>query len=229
MHILDYLIILFLICGFIYGFRKGLIRQAVSTIGAFLVIFLSFLLKNPLSLLLYKHLPFYTIGLLKNYSSLNILLYELISFCLLLIIFSLLFRIILKISGLVDNLLKVTIILELPSKILGGILGLLEYYIILFIILLIFSMPIFNLNNEINNSKLSKFILNNTIILSNQTKSLNNSINNINNLLTSSQNIGTSKFNCEAINIYVDNNIISLDSVNYLKNKNKIDNECKIK
>ena len=137
MNILDIIILIFLALGFISGFKRGVIKQGVLTFGTILVVVLSFLLKNPLSMALYKHFPFFTSGLLENYSVLNILLYELISFFILLSIFSLIFAIVLKISGIIEKILRATIILAIPSKLLGGILGMIEFYVISFVILLI--------------------------------------------------------------------------------------------
>ena len=58
MNLLDIIILVLLILGFINGFRRGAIKQGVLTAGIFLVVILSFIFKNPLSIMLYKKLPF---------------------------------------------------------------------------------------------------------------------------------------------------------------------------
>ena len=230
-NVIDIAIVFILLFGFLSGFKRGIIKQGVLTLGIILVVVLSFVFKNPLSMVLYKHLPFYASGLLKNYSVLNILLYELISFFILLSIFSLLFAIIVKISGIVERLVRATIILALPSKILGGILGIVEHYVFCFIILLVLTMPIFSFSNEnfIRESKLKDKILNKTLILSNLSGGLVNSIDSINNLLISKKKLGTKEFNCKTLNVFIKNKIVSKKSVKYLKNNNKIDSKCTIK
>lgn len=229
-NLFDIFIILFLLMGFVTGYRRGIIKQGVITIGTFLVVVLSFLFKNSLSLVLYKHFPFITSGLLKNYSILNILLYELASFFILLFIFSMILAIIIKISGLVEKLVRLTIILAVPSKILGGILGALEYYIFCYIILLIITMPIFSINSNylIKNSSIKDKILNNTFIISRINKGVVNSVYEVNDLLNYSSTLGTKEFNCKALKVFVKNKIVSKKSINYLKENNNIDNKCKI-
>lgn len=230
-NVIDIAIVFLLLFGFLNGFKRGFIKQAVITIGTIVVIILAFLFKNPLSMVLYKHLPFYTVGLLKNYSSLNILLYELISFFILLSLFSLIFAVIVKISGLVEKILRATIILALPSKILGGILGVIETYNFCFIVLLIITMPIFMFSTEpiITESKLKDKILNNTIIISDMSKGLVKSIDKVNDLLMSKKQLGKKEFNCKTINVFVKNKVVSKKSVKYLQENNKIDKECVIK
>ena len=228
LNMLDIILLICFAFGFLIGFKRGIIKQGVFTIGIFLVVFLSFVFKNSLSIILYKHLSFYTVGILRNYSVLNILLYELISFFILLSVLSLIFIIILKISGIVEKLVRATIILALPSKLLGGILGIIEIYIFSFIILLVINMPIFNISNEelVMNSKLKDKILNNTVLMSNVSKNLVKSIDSVNALIDSDEKLGSKEFNCKALNIFVKNKIISKDSINYLKNNNKIDKKC---
>ena len=229
MNLLDIIILVLLILGFINGFRRGAIKQGVLTIGIFLVVILAFIFKNPLSIMLYKKLPFFTTGILKNYSILNILLYELISFLILLIILSLIFAIISKISGIVEKLVRSTIILALPSRLIGGLFGLIEVYIFTFIVLLIITMPIFSVSKskEISNSSMKNIVLNKSLVLSTAGKGIVKSINEVNDLIKSKNKLGTEEFNCKALEIFKDNKVISKESIDYLKSKKKISNKCK--
>ncbi|MBO6195497.1 MAG: CvpA family protein [Bacilli bacterium] len=231
LNIVDGIIILLLVMGFVSGFKRGVVKQGVLTFGTILVVVLAFLFKNPLSMMLYKHCPFFTVGLLKNYSILNILLYELISFFILLSIFSLLLAIIIKISGVIERFLRSTVILALPSRLLGGVLGVVEFYIFTFVLLLIVTMPIFSISSHefLTESKYKDKILNNTLMISHLSGGMVKSVNEINGLLNDEEKLGTNKFNCKALNIFVENKIVSEESINYLKDNNKIDFPCKIK
>ena len=67
-------------CG-VVGYKRGLTNQLVSSLGIFAVIVLSFLLKNPVSMFLYEHLPFFKFGgIFKGITALNIILYEFVAF-----------------------------------------------------------------------------------------------------------------------------------------------------
>lgn len=227
-NIVDLIIIIFLLLGFIGGYEKGFIKQGVSTIGNIIVVVLAFLLKNNLSIILYKKLPFFTVGLLKNYSSLNILIYELISFIILLIIFGIILALIVKLSGLLEKMVEGTVILKLPFKLAGGLLGMVECYIALFVILLILSAPLFSFDfsKEINKSKMRNFILNNTILMSSLSKPLVKTLDEINEL-SDVKKIGTEEFNCKSIKVFRKNNIIDEESLNYLIEHKKIDYDSK--
>ncbi len=226
-NIVDIIIVLLLISGFITGYKKGIIKQAVSTAGLIIVVILAFLLKNNLSIVLYEKCPFFTVGLLSNYSSLNILFYELLAFFILFIILNIILKIVIKISGIVENMFEESDLFRIPLKILGGLLGALESYVAIFVILLILSMPIFNINFSkfVNKSQLKDYILNNTILISNISKPLVKTIDSINKLELE-KNIGKEEFNCKTIKIFKKNNIISEESLKYLKNSKKLDIKC---
>lgn len=229
MSILDIIILGFLVLGFLAGFKRGIVKQGVLTFGTILVVILAFVFKNQLSIVLYQKFPFFTVGLLENYSILNILLYELISFFILLSIFGLILAIIVKISGIVEKIVRATVILALPSKILGGILGIIEIYVFLYIVLFIVTLPIFTIssNKIITESKLKDKILDNTILISKLSKGINNSVSEIKTLMDSKKKLGSEEFNCKALKIFIKNKVVSKESITYLKKQNKINKTCK--
>ena len=47
MQIVDIIIILMILLGAIVGFKQGVIRKTTSFLGTFIVIIVSFILKNP--------------------------------------------------------------------------------------------------------------------------------------------------------------------------------------
>ena len=137
-NIIDTVIVLIVMMGAIVGMKRGVIKQSVMTIGLILVLVLSFLLKNPVSALMYKYMPFISFhGLLENLAVLNILLYEIIAFGIVFSVLSAILIALIKISSILEKILRATVILAIPSKILGFILGAVEYYLVVFIILFI--------------------------------------------------------------------------------------------
>lgn len=226
-NLVDIIIVILLISGFITGYKNGLIKQAISTIGLIVAVVLAFLLKNNLSILLYEKCPFFTVGLLKNYSSLNILLYELIAFFILFVIFSIIIKIIMKIFNFVEDMFDDSTLFRTISKILGGLLGVLESYVSIFVILLVLCMPIFSLNfsKYLHKSKLKNYILNNTILISNVSEPLVKTIDSIAKLEIQ-KNIGKEEFNCKTIEIFKKNKIVSEESLKYLKDSKKLKINC---
>ena len=223
-NVIDIIIVLLLISGLITGYKKGFIKQVVSTVGLIISVVLAFMLKNNLSIILYEKCPFFTVGLLKNYSSLNILLYELLSFFIIFIILSIILKIIISLSGKIEDIFEESTVFKIPLKILGGVLGALESYVAIFIILLVLSLPLFSFkfSSYITKSKLSNRILNNTFLISNFAEPLVKTINSVGKLEIQS-NVGKKEFNCKTIEIFKKNNIISEESVKYLEKNKKID------
>ena len=127
MSIIDIIVLIFLGFGALLGFKRGFTRQLVSLIGIFVIIVLSFIFKNPVSVFLYKNLPFFNFGgIFKDITVLNILVYEILAFIIVFLLLTVVFRVLLKVTKIFEKILTVTIILGIPSKILGSILGVLE-------------------------------------------------------------------------------------------------------
>ena len=151
--VLSIIIIMFLALGVIIGAKRGVIYQLVKMVSAIVVVVLSLLLKNFVAHIFLNHFNFIDLD-----PSLSIILYRGIAFIILCFIFRILIRLLLKLSKRFEKLLDKTIILGIPSRILGGLLGFIEYYIYTVIILAILSIPIFEINTL--DSGVARFILN---------------------------------------------------------------------
>ena len=222
----DLFLILFILFGGIIGFKRGVIKQIVITFGIIIVLFISFNMKDSLSLLMYKTLPFFTTGILNNYSSLNIIIYELSAFLLLFSLLTTILVIFIKISKIVEKLLRVTVILAIPSKILGFILGIIENYLISLVFLVVLLNPTFNIKT-LPDSKVSNFILKNTPIVSIYTDKYIDSFNEIKDLLEDKNKYDDKIFNCKLQKILINNKIVSKESIDYLIKSGKIYKKCK--
>lgn len=221
MFLVDIIIIIFFALGFLIGFKHGVLREAVSLVGIIAITILSFILKNPISVFLYNHLPFFKFDfIIKGSSVFNILLYEIIAF---LIVFSILFiiyKIILQATSLFDKLLTMTIILSLPSKLLGGIIGIIKHYILVFIVLFVISLPVFSIN--IGSSYIGDFILNDTPVLSSATVDSIKAFNEIDDLIKKYKNKSDETFNQEALDLLIKYKAITKENATELINNGKL-------
>ena len=177
--ILDIALILILFMFAVGGFRKGAIKEAVSLVGIVAVFVIAFLLKGVLGNLLCKFLPFFDFaGNLEGVTVLNILLYQLVAF---IIIYSLLFSIyviVVKISSGIQKLVNMTIVLWIPSKIIGALIAFVTGYIVIFAVLLVLLIPLKD-SNLFKDSKVANYIVYDSPILSSSSESISNSINEI--------------------------------------------------
>lgn len=138
MTIVDAIVILFLLLGAVLGFKKGAIRSLVGLVGTIAVVVIAYYLKNPVADLLYNFVPFFDFsGNWQGLVTLNILLYESIAYVLVFVILYGLLSLILRLTGIIEKFLTMTIILGIPSKIIGAVLGFLEAVVFSFIILFV--------------------------------------------------------------------------------------------
>ena len=223
MSIVDIIILIFLVLGALVGFKRGFTRQLVSLVGIFVILILSFLFKNPVSVFLYKNLPFFNFGgIFKDITVLNILVYEVIAFFVVFFALTLIFKILLGITKIFEKLLNATIILGIPSKILGALLGVVQNYIYAFIIIYILSLPVFNIT-IVNHSNIANTILNKTPILNNicdETLDVFNEVVELKNEYKTTTNVEV--FNQKVLNIMIDKNIITKENAQELIKREKI-------
>lgn len=225
LNILDAVIILALLLGVVLGFKRGIIKSAVMFIGTILVIVLAYLLKNPISAFLYTHLPFFKLGgIFEGVSVINILIYEAIAFLITFSILMIILKILIMVSGAIEKLLDMTIVLGIPSKILGAIFGLCEAFLFVFVAL--YAMFQFNLFSSITNDSLyAKKIVGSTPVLSNAVSDAFDSFREIYDLQDkyATKNKNSEEYNKEALEILLKNDVITTDSVRKLVEKDKID------
>lgn len=223
MSIIDIVIVAFIVIGGIVGYRRGAVKQFVSAIGFVLITVMSFILKNPLSIVFYENLPFFKFGgIFKGVTVLNIVLYEFIAFLLVFLVLMLLWKLVLFASSIIQKIINMTIILGFPSKILGFLLGLIEYYLIAFVVIYILTLPIFSVK-VVMESEYSNFILNDTPVISDTVKSSTRFIDEFVNLKDKYNNTDSAnQFNYETLDLFLKYDVIKIDSVKKLREKDKL-------
>lgn len=220
--IVDAIILLIILLGGLTGFKDGVIKKLTSIIGLIIVVILSFALKNYLSVFFYENLPFFNFwGIFKGIQVLNIIFYEMLAFIIIASLLTIVYRILLSITGLIEKVLKATIILSIPSKILGFIVGLVEYYIWVYIVLFILTLPVINLKS-IYESKASSFIMENTPYLSKYTDKTLKIYNDLYKIIDNRENKSNEKVNEEALDLMLKHEIITKKSAQKLINSNKV-------
>ena len=225
MNILDIVIVLILIMCAIIGFKRGAIKEIVSLVGIIVVFIVSFSLKGVLGNVLCKWLPFFNFaGNLEGITVLNILLYQLIAF---LIIYSLLFSvymIVMKISGIVQKIVHMTIILWLPSKLIGAVVAFITGYVMVFVVLLALLIPLKD-TDMFRGSKFANYIVYDTPILANSSENISTSINEIYTLGEdlSTGEINKNQANLETMDILLKYKIVSPKTARELLALDKLD------
>ncbi|MDO4394792.1 MAG: CvpA family protein [Mycoplasmatota bacterium] len=220
--IVDAIILLIILLGGVIGFKEGVIKELTSIIGLVIVVIVSFSLKNYLSVLFYENLPFFNFwGIFKGIQVLNIVFYEMLAFIIIASLLTVVYRILLSITGLIEKILKATIILSIPSKILGFIVGLIEYYIWVYIVLFILTLPVINLKS-IYESKTANFIMEKTPFLSKYTEKTLKIYNDLYEIIDNRENKTNEKVNEEAMNLMLKHEIITKKSAKKLIDSNKV-------
>lgn len=225
MNILDIVIALVLIMSAIIGFKRGAIKEVVSLVGIIIVFILAFSLKGVLGNILCKWLPFFNFaGNLEGVTVLNILLYQLIAF---LIIYSLLFSvymIVVKISGIVQKIVHMTVILWLPSKLIGAVVAFITGYVMVFVVLLALLIPLKD-TDIFKNSKFANYIVYDTPILASSSANISTSINEIYELGEdlSKGDISKNEANVKTMDILLKYKVVSAETARELVVLDKLD------
>lgn len=222
MNVVDVIIIALLILGGVAGFKAGVIKKLTDFIGMFVVIILAFYLKNYISVIMYENLPFFNFfGLINGIDTLNILLYEVIAFLVIFIALLFVLKVVLMLTGLVEKILKATVILSIPSKLLGIVVGVIEMYVYLFLILVIVSLPIFD-SSFLKDSKMNNFIINNTPVLSGVSEEIIDIYGDVYNIIDNRKNKTNEQLNEEILKVLIDKKVVTKESAKKLVDKNKI-------
>lgn len=223
MNIVDLVIVVLCIAGIMVGLMRGFLSEVVSFLGFFVVIVLAFVLKNPLSAFLYNHLPFFDFfGVIKGVTVLNIALYEIIAFTLLLIVFTVILKIVLGATNIIETLTNMTVILMPLNKLGGAIVGFIESFTWIFIISYILSMPVFNFA-FMKQSQFVNPILEHTPVLSSLAGNVKEVVNDFLTIKDKYEVTPDSDaFNKETLDIFLKYKVVSIDAVDNLISKNKI-------
>lgn len=223
-NIIDVVTLLFILLFGVLGFKRGFFKQTCSTVGFIIVVVLAWYIKTPIAEFLSLHLPFFEFGgKVAGAVSLNIILYQLIAFLLVVFILESLFQFILKLTGLLEKILKITIVFGLVSKLLGLLVGLIEGFVVAFIALFFLKQPAFNIS-QFENSTLANNILNSTPVLSNISSNLVRTFDDIYDLSDKyvNQELDSNTMNYEAIKVMLDHKIVTPNYIYKLVKKDKI-------
>lgn len=166
MSIVDIIILVILVSFATIGFSRGVFKSLVAFVGFLIVVCLAYLFKNILGDFLILNLPFIDFDIGGGSVVMNIIMYQTIAFIIMLIIFGIVYRVLLIVTGIFEKILRITIILGIPSKLLGLLVGILEGIIIVYLALFFVTQPYIKMD-ILSDSKFAKPILTKTPLLSN--------------------------------------------------------------
>jgi len=102
--LIDIIIILIVALETYSGYKKGFLESSIKLLGFIGAFVGAYILKSPLSILMYTHLPFFKFeGLFRGMSSLNIVIYEIIAFIVTFILLRIIIKLVAKVLGLVST------------------------------------------------------------------------------------------------------------------------------
>lgn len=219
MNIVDIIIIIFILLSGIVGFKRGVFKELVICAGTLFVFYLAYQFKDPIGEFLLLKLPMFDFpNLFKGVITLNILVYQLLAFIVVLAILLIIFNLVVSITGLFEKLLRITIVLGIPSKILGFLVGLVEGYVIAFIILFFLTQPAFSFDHFIN-SKYANAILTSSPVLTNIT---NDTVELMQDIYDLKDEEDTNVLNSKILDMMLDKKMVKYETVEKLYETGKI-------
>lgn len=225
LNIFDIGIILIFLIFLIVGFKNGVIRECVSLLGIVLVFIISFCLKGVLGNFLCTFLPFFSFaGVIEGITTINILLYQVIAFIVVFSILLGLYAVVLKISKFLQKIVNLTIVLWLPSKLLGAVVSFMKGYIILFVVFLVLMIPLKN-QPIFYESSLINMILYKTPILSTSTNDFTTAIGEVYDLgiKVSKDQLSKNEANLQTLDVMLKYKIVDKKTIERLVEMHKLD------
>ena len=213
------IILLILSCGLL-GSKRGILKELVIIVGTIVIFVIAFFLKDVLAGFFCEYLPFFNLRIpLGNLISLNIIFYQLIAFLLIVIVLRLVLQILIDVTGIFSKIINATIILALPNKLLGFAVGILEGYILMFIILNVIAIPMSG-SELFMSSGVRQFIVNDSPVLKDSLGGLNYAIEDVLSL-SSSDDRNTNDL--KVIDIMLKYKTVSVEFMDNVKETGKLD------
>lgn len=203
------------------GFSRGLTKQIVIFVGTLLILFIAYEFKSIIGDFFMLNLPF--IKFSWGISSLNILFYQGLAFFIIVLLLEVVLKILIAITSVFEKILKYTIVLGIPSKLLGMLVGFFEGYLFAFLLAFIVTQPFYSGYFGIERTSLANAVVKHSPILSsfaNDTVTVGNEI------YTLKDEDDKNKIELKVIDLCLDNDVTDVDMVDKLveKKKLKIDN-----
>ena len=222
-NVIDVIIVLSLIMGAVLGYKSGFLKSSVEAIGALAAIILAFYLKNLLAPILFRFCPFFHFsGEFKGLIVLNLFVYEVIAFLIIFALLIIVVKVLVQLTEKFEKVLDFTIILGIPSKIFGAVFGFIEAYIVVFLLLFVFSQLSFSAI-VLHDSKLTTPILTYTPILSNITNNSYSAFKEVYNMRKKYRNNKDIEgYNLASLDVMLKYEIVTVDDVKDLKDRGKL-------
>lgn len=224
MGIIDFVIIGIFLFGIYLGYQSGAIKELADLIVLFISSIIAGLVSDILFGVLYKYFPFFNFsGKAEGLKSINIILWKLILYILLMLIIIYIVKKICVKTGVSKRVNDSIPDAGLISKLLALVISIPLMLILTFNISLIALSPNFNLKS-LNNSKIASTIMTKTPILSRLNHNLYRNEKYIINRINKKDNTRKNykKVNKDIIQYITNTNLVSEDKIKVLNKENKL-------
>jgi len=219
MNIVDIIIIIYILLAGIIGYKRGVFKELVLCLGTILVFYLAYQFKDPLGEFLLLKLPMFDFpNLFKGAITLNILVYQLLAFVLVLAVLLVVFNLIISLTGLFEKILRFTIVLAFPSKILGFLVGLVEGYVIAFVILFFLTQPAFSFQTFMDSKYANKILTSSPVL----TNIASDTVELVEDIYELKDEKDAKVLNAKILDMMLDKKMVQYDTVNELYKNGKI-------
>lgn len=220
--LVDVIIILIIVSETYAGYKKGFLESSIKLLGFIGAFIGAYILKSPLSVFMYTHLPFFKFeGLFKGVASLNIIVYEVMAFLITFIVLRIAIKVVARLLGLVERLLSFIFFIGVPSKILGALVGFVKSIIVLYFAAFVFKFGCNFMNIEIKESLADDII--SIPVLKNVFGNALSSFEEITSIARDYEDTkDKTEFNDKAIDILLKYNVITKDNLQILIDNGKI-------
>ncbi|GEN48445.1 CvpA family protein [Ligilactobacillus pobuzihii] len=156
------IILLILVLGFRYGYKRGLIQTLISVVGYVVVFLLSLYLSGPFGDFLTKYMPALDQSA-SNAGTVTMIFYRVLAFWIIAIFGGIILRVV---TQTFTSITKLPVISQV-NRLAGGLAWLIIFYIIVFFaLLLLTTSPTSQVQDSLTSSPVAEFIIKETPVFS---------------------------------------------------------------
>ncbi|MFI3260524.1 MAG: CvpA family protein [bacterium] len=138
MNIVDIGMLVIILCSMLFCSKSGVVKSAIGLAALVVSAILAFQFKDSVANYFIDLMPFVNFaGPFENLTTINVLFYHGASFILLFVVIYSILNIVIVVAGFVDKLVNATVILAVPNKILGAVVGFIQGVMLSFVIIFV--------------------------------------------------------------------------------------------
>lgn len=220
MNTIDYIVLFLLLIGTIVGLKRGFIVELSNVVKGIVSLYVAYIFRDEGALLLSSLIKFPELeGIWARISVIEIYIYQIAAFFIIWLFVRLLFMIVTK---TLEESTKGVPVISQTKHILGGVLGFLKMYIIVFIVLFFLSLPFMKFES-VKESLVTDYIVNKTPYLSNFMNNIKDTVTEMIDTIDENEEKTDEEINFDILKMMIDSGMVNIETIEKILGKENLD------